>query len=138
MNRSYIFSYKVHLLLIILFAALSFFDAAQNKIQVSTSSVPSRLVITNVNIVDVASGQILNGMDIFVEGTLIKNIHPHKAGSLSKGRSTLVIPADGKYIVPGLVDAHTHIVFESELIHYLANGVTTVFSLGGPIYMHQQ
>ncbi len=36
----------------------------------------------------------------------------------------------GRYLMPGLTDAHTHISFEQDLLPYVANGVTTIVNLG--------
>ena len=56
---------------------------------------------------------------------------------------TITVPADvemrdgsGKYLIPGLMDLHIHLKFGEEiqpdmLYLYLANGVTTVLSMGG-------
>jgi imidazolonepropionase-like amidohydrolase len=33
---------------------------------------------------------------------------------------------DGKTIVPGLIEAHTHAAFDSDMWAYLKNGVTTI------------
>ena len=41
------------------------------------------------------------------------------------------IEATGKYLIPGLVDAHVHLQSQVEFAVYLANGVTTVFNLDG-------
>lgn len=40
------------------------------------------------------------------------------------------IPLDGKYVIPGLINAHGHVNASYELRTYAAYGVTTVFSLG--------
>lgn len=40
------------------------------------------------------------------------------------------IPLDGKFVVPGLINAHGHINASYDLRTYAAYGVTTVFSLG--------
>ena len=42
-----------------------------------------------------------------------------------------VIDATGKYLIPGLTDAHVHLYSAIEFPLYLANGVTTVFNLDG-------
>jgi imidazolonepropionase-like amidohydrolase len=52
--------------------------------------------------------------------------------------STMTVPAgaerialDGKTVIPGLINAHGHVVEPRDLRTYAAYGVTTVFSLGG-------
>jgi imidazolonepropionase-like amidohydrolase len=41
------------------------------------------------------------------------------------------IEAAGRYLIPGLTDAHVHLLSSNEFALYLANGVTTVFNLNG-------
>jgi imidazolonepropionase-like amidohydrolase len=41
------------------------------------------------------------------------------------------IPGSGRFLTPGLTDAHVHLLSTTELPLYLANGVTTVFNLEG-------
>lgn len=44
-----------------------------------------------------------------------------------------VIDGSGKYIIPGLVDSHVHILKSpNDLLLYVANGVTHIRDLGGP------
>lgn len=44
-----------------------------------------------------------------------------------------VIDGRGKYIIPGLVDSHTHLLKSpNDLLLYVANGVTHIRDLGGP------
>lgn len=41
------------------------------------------------------------------------------------------IPLDGKFVVPGFINAHGHVNSARDLATYAAYGVTTVYSLGG-------
>jgi hypothetical protein len=41
------------------------------------------------------------------------------------------IPGSDRFLIPGLTDAHVHLLSTTELPLYLANGVTTVFNLEG-------
>jgi hypothetical protein len=42
------------------------------------------------------------------------------------------IDGTGLYLAPGLIDAYVHLRDQSELMSYLAHGVTTVVHLSGP------
>lgn len=42
-----------------------------------------------------------------------------------------VINGRGKYLIPGLVDSHTHLKSPNDLLLYLATGVTPIRDLGG-------
>ena len=46
--------------------------------------------------------------------------------------STERIDGKGRYLMPGLADLHTHIEQETELLPYVAHGVTSVLNLGSP------
>lgn len=46
-------------------------------------------------------------------------------------RDAMVIPAKGRFLMPGLADMHAHINTRDDLTLYLANGVTTVRSMWG-------
>ncbi|MHC4991421.1 MAG: amidohydrolase family protein, partial [Planctomycetota bacterium] len=43
----------------------------------------------------------------------------------------VVVDAAGKFLIPGLIDAHVHLFDESQHDLYIANGVTTVFNMTG-------
>lgn len=43
-----------------------------------------------------------------------------------------IVDLKGAFVMPGLVDMHTHILDDQDLFSYLDAGVTTVFSLGSP------
>jgi imidazolonepropionase-like amidohydrolase len=72
---------------------------------------------------------LLDGV-ILVDGAHIEAIGP--AGSVDVPGGATVIPLDGKWIVPGLIDAHTH-VERWTLRPFLAYGVTSVRDVGGTI-----
>jgi adenine deaminase len=65
------------------------------------------LVIKNGQWVCVQSGEILPGTDIAVEGDRIAYVGEDASHTI--GDKTKVIDADGKYMVPGLLDAHMHV-----------------------------
>ncbi|MFB3068410.1 MAG: amidohydrolase family protein, partial [Acidobacteriota bacterium] len=68
---------------------------------------------------------------ILIENGRIQQIG--KQGEFNIPAGSRVIQADGKYIIPGLIDSHVH--YDMPWLHrlYLANGVTTVRDLGGSI-----
>ncbi|MBI4499889.1 MAG: amidohydrolase family protein [Gemmatimonadetes bacterium] len=65
---------------------------------------------------------------LIVSGSRIERMGP--AGSVSVPRGATVIHLDGKWVVPGLIDGHTH-VERWTLPRYLASGVTAVRDVGG-------
>src|SRR5687767_5687651 len=63
----------------------------------------AQLLIRNTTIVDVESKKLVPGQDVLVSNGIIAGI----GKSLSAG-SAAVVDGSGKYLVPGLVDAHVH------------------------------
>ena len=63
----------------------------------------SSLVLKNSNVIDVVTGNI-NQKDISINEGLIEEL-----GSNFKSASSKVIDLDGKFVLPGLCDAHVHV-----------------------------
>src|SRR5215208_1234279 len=116
-----------------LFLALIFGFAAS----VSAQTV----AFTNVNVIPMDRERVLTNQTVVIENGLITDIGNTKNVKLS--RETVRIDGTGKYLVPGLVDMHTHLLSDSnefpdsigpdELRVMVANGVTTVrFMIGTP------
>jgi imidazolonepropionase-like amidohydrolase len=88
------------------------------------------LAIVGVTVVPMDAGRLLPHQTVIVRNGLIAEI----------GHATAVpIPASAEridgvdmYLMPGLTDAHVHLRDPSELLSYLAHGVTTVVQLSGP------
>ena len=64
------------------------------------------MVIKNGKLVNVYTKEILEGMDIAISEGRIAFIG-NAAHTI--GASTEIVEADGKYIVPGLLDGHMHV-----------------------------
>ncbi len=73
----------------------------------------------------------MSGTDIWLEGDRIRQIGQLDNVVLPSGAQ--IIEAEGKYVIPGLIDMHVH--YDKPLLHrlYLANGVTTVRDLGSSV-----
>lgn len=87
------------------------------------------LVIRNCSLVNVNSGEILHKQDIAVKGDRIALVG-NAQGTI--GTATKVIDAQGRHVIPGLIDGHVHI--ESSMVTatefakaVLLHGTTTVF-----------
>ncbi len=97
-----------------------------------TSSSPAstaRYIFRHVNVIPMDREQVLRDRDVVVERGTIKAIL--KGGSAPTSRATLVIEAKGKFLLPGLIDFHTHPESANEFPAYLAHGVTTIVTAGG-------
>ena len=108
---------------------------------------PSQTLIKNVNIFDGKSERLAKGLDVLVEGNLIKKI----GKGLIADKSATVIVGNGRTLMPGLIDMHTHLMFRygvtvmrtdfdaqaagaaamESLQLYMQMGYTTVRDVGG-------
>lgn len=92
---------------------------------------------TNVTVIDPASGKVRSGMTVVVEGGRIASVGKSQTVKLPK--STKVIQARGKYLIPGLWDMHIHltVIEDQEVTRDIiapllaAYGITGVRDMGG-------
>jgi adenine deaminase len=78
-----------------------------NLIDVAMGRKPADLLIRKGTWVCVQSGEFVPDTDIAIKDGHIASVGPEAARTLTK--DTLLINAEGKYLVPGLLDGHTHI-----------------------------
>ncbi|HSQ17559.1 MAG TPA: adenine deaminase [Anaerolineales bacterium] len=76
-------------------------------VDVAMGRLPADLVIRNGRWVCVQSGEILPDIDVAVKGERIAYVGDDASHTI--GRDTQVIEADGRYLVPGLLDGHMHV-----------------------------
>src|SRR5688500_15042953 len=99
------------------------------------------VAFTNVNVIPMDRERVIANQTVVVRNGLITEIGDAKKVKLPK--DAVRIDGNGKYLVPGLVDMHTHLLSDSdefpdsigphELRVMVANGVTTVrFMIGTP------
>lgn len=105
------------------------------------SAGPSSLVIEGCSVFDTHEGRMLPDRTIVIRG--------HSIASVTTSDERVDIPADavridgrGKFAIPGLIDAHVHVVHVLDFAHmtgdevlpmYLAAGVTSIRSTGDEI-----
>jgi imidazolonepropionase-like amidohydrolase len=77
----------------------------------SAQSAPSKIVINNVQIFNGKDNKIVKG-NILIEGNLIKTITSMPI-VIDNSSGVKVIDGHGKFLMPGLIDAHVHLLFES-------------------------
>jgi len=119
------------------------FAQASKTTVVSGKRYP-RLVVRNATVVDGNGTPAAGPKDIVIEGNTIKEVVPLSPAALDRagrGRPAgdVEIDATGKYVLPGLINAHGHLQEERggvpqplqyELDLWLACGITTVRDVG--------
>ena len=99
-----------------------------------TVEVQSGTVIQNATIVDTRDGSLVTGMSIIVDGGKVQKI---TGSAVQATGSAVTIDATGKYVVPGFLDMHTHLLdsplAEQPLVQKLliANGITGIREMRG-------
>jgi imidazolonepropionase-like amidohydrolase len=106
---------------------------------------PQRLVIRNATVVDGNGTPARGPFDIVLEGNTIADVVPLdpvalRWGSSSRPAGGVEIDAAGKFVLPGLINAHAHLQshrsgrslggYDYVLKLWLANGITTVREVG--------
>lgn len=99
------------------------------------------LVIQNTSIFDTASGKMLPQRTIDIRDGRIHAIRDPNV-QFPIPNDTEVVDGSGKYVIPGLIDAHVHLVHLADRTHvtgdeflplFMAAGVTSVRSVGDAI-----
>jgi imidazolonepropionase-like amidohydrolase len=81
------------------------------------------LALANANVVDVRTGAIARGVTVTIVSGRIASVAPGPAPA-----GTRTIDLKGRYLVPGLIDAHTHLQSTRQARTALESGVTTARS----------
>ncbi len=128
------------------------------SILISSFSLTAQTYITNVTIADVENHKLISNQTIVITKDLISTIQ--KSKKIKIPGNAIIIDGTGKYIVPGLTDAHIHFFqngglytrpdaidlrkdqpypqeieysiehMENVLYQYLQNGITNVIDVG--------
>ena len=93
-----------------------------------------RIIIKNATLID-AVNPVRENMTVVLQGDVIQSIE--ESGSVTiDAQNDTIVNARGKYIIPGLWDAHVHLTFIPELDYktsydlFLANGITSIRDTG--------
>jgi len=98
------------------------------------------VVLRGGSVFDAKTGVMLPARTIVIEGERIQSITAQSMAQIPSGAR--VIDVHGKYIIPGLIDAHVHLVHVLDFAHitgdeilplFLANGVTSVRDTGDQV-----
>jgi imidazolonepropionase-like amidohydrolase len=100
--------------------------------------VSSRVIIENATLIDAESPKRIN-MTLVLQEDEIVYIGKTSSKEISLQDDDTVIDATGKFIIPGLWDAHVHLTFIPELDYqtayklFLKNGITSIRDTGAVI-----
>jgi imidazolonepropionase-like amidohydrolase len=125
------------ILLLLLFVPLFFLSAC-------SPANSSTVAISHVTVIDPASSSTHPDFTVVITGSKISAIGPSVSTSIPP--DTTMINASGKFMIPGLVDMHLHLLGAGEplgsrkfiLPLLIANGVTTVRDMGGDVQQLKQ
>src|SRR6478736_9842871 len=107
-------------------------------ILVLAATSASSVAITNVSVFDSRKEVMLPSQSVIIEGERIKTL----SNSADVPQGSQIIDGTGQFLIPGLIDAHVHLVHLSDRTHvageeflpmFLGAGVTSVRSTGDTI-----
>jgi imidazolonepropionase-like amidohydrolase len=91
----------------------------------AAQDAPATLVLINANMIDGTGAPPLRDATVFVENGKIARI---ATSAVTPPATAQVIDLEGRYLLPGLIDAHTHVSTVAGLRRALESGVTTLRS----------
>ncbi|MEQ8715011.1 MAG: amidohydrolase family protein [Cyclobacteriaceae bacterium] len=97
----------------------------------ATSAVGQKIALVNGHIINGTDNTVYENHTLLVDGRLITNLQP---SSSSIPQEYEQIDLSGRYIMPGMIDAHTHISSLASAERALESGVTTVRSASVSAY----
>jgi len=96
------------------------------------ADVEERLIIKNVNLILMSSGEVISGQTIIIHNGIIQQIIV--ASDDKNSPNARIVNGAGKYLMPGLVDMHSHIATEAQYRQRILDGEITLvdkdFELG--------
>lgn len=100
----------------------------------AASNITRGTVLANATVVDTRDGTLQRGMSVVVDGGKIVRIAP--AAAIRAGGDARLVDAGGKYLIPGLLDMHTHMmpIAARQPANWpllVAFGVTGIREMGG-------
>ena len=121
--------------MLVLLAGISCSSANSARRDGSTSCAPlDTVVLQDVTLVPMDTERVLEHHSMVVCKNVIVAMGPVSRVTVPPGAR--VIAGQGRFVLPGLADMHTHLVREQDLALYIARGVTTVRNMwGAPMHL---
>jgi hypothetical protein len=93
------------------------------------AGVDTSVVIENVTVIPMDSERLLEGQTVVIKDGRIVDIGT--SGDIEIPADAHIVDGEGRFLIPGLSDMHIHtFASENSLLVYLANGVTTIRTMG--------
>ena len=86
-----------------------FLETLPQLVEVASGLRKADLVVRNVNLVDVASGRVVENVSIVAYSGFIAALVSASDDEVYIGPSTMVINGGGSYAAPGFINAHVHV-----------------------------
>lgn len=112
-----------------------FAECVPELVAAARGDLKATLVIQNIRLVNVVSGEILPGMSIAARGARI--VYVGRDVSHTIGEETKVIDGGGRYAAPGLLDGHCHIESTQMTATEFARAVLPLGTTGGFFDAHE-
>jgi imidazolonepropionase-like amidohydrolase len=95
------------------------------------------VVLVNAHVVDVVEGRVLENAAVTLRDGQIVSIDAAGSADAASGATdgAEVIDLMGRYLAPGLMDAHVHVGSAEDAMRALLSGVTTMRSMGTSHYV---
>lgn len=110
-------------------------EEIKKLMDVALGKIKADLVITNGDVVNVYTREIMPGYSVAIKGSRIAYVG--KDAGHTVGPETQVIDAEGKAVIPGFIDTHTHVaeLFDINEFskHAMKAGATTVITEALPV-----
>lgn len=124
MHKYLLFPPKLMVLVLLIFV----FFCSQS---VSAQEQPQRIALINATIIDGVNSQQIENASLIIQDGIITEIQPDATTS---PEADSVIDVAGRYVLPGYIDAHTHISNMETAERALMSGVTTLRTAGSDSY----
>lgn len=107
--------------------------SAQNN-PYQKEKTPKTTILKGVNLVDVENKTLIENTSVVIQDNKISQI----SAEVLPDSAAQVIELNGKYLIPGLIDAHTHVSYGQhrdslarQMAYYTKGGVTAIRDVGG-------
>ena len=124
-----------------LFVFPLFVLAFSSTAQQTWDSRQTTIVFQSVNVIPMDSERVINKQDVVVKNGVIISIG--ETGKVKYDKNSLLIHANGKFLIPGLSEMHAHVPpvndmepMKEVLLLFAYNGITTIRGmLGHPLHL---